>query len=71
MSVPKQKTPKSKTRRRRSHLKLKPVQVRFDKDGNPHLPHKATKVTGTYRGKKVTKTTDVRIKRALRNKKSA
>ncbi len=71
MSVPKQKTPKSKTRRRRSHLALKPVQIRIDEDGNPHLPHHVTKATGKYRGKQIIKDVEKRIKRAIRNRKTS
>ena len=71
MSVPKQKTPKSKTRRRRSHLALKPIAVRFDDEGTPHLSHHAAAATGKYRGKQVTTTAQVRANRTLRNKKSS
>jgi len=71
MSVPKKKTPKSKQQKRRSHHALKPVQVRIDEDGNPHLPHHVTKATGKYRGKQVLNDVEVRIKRAIRNKKTS
>jgi len=50
---PKTRGTKSKTNQRRSHLKLKKVLIQFDEQGNPHLPHTASKVTGAYKGRQV------------------
>jgi len=50
---------------RRSHDALKLIQVAFDADGNPHLPHHATPMSGKYKGRTVTDVT----KRALRSSK--
>lgn len=50
---------------RRSHDALKPVQMVFDADGNPHLPHHAAPATGKYHGRTVVDMT----KRALRRAK--
>jgi len=55
MALPTQKTSKRRQRQRRSHHALKKVTVRFDEDGNPHLPHRATRATGKYRGKTLKK----------------
>lgn len=52
MSKPTQKTRKAATRQRRSHHSISSVKVRMDKDGNPHLSHRAAPATGKYRGKK-------------------
>lgn len=45
MSNPVHKTPKGKTASRRSHHALKGTNLRFDKDGNPHLPHHEVNAT--------------------------
>jgi len=50
---PKTRGTKSKTNQRRSHLKLKKVAIKFDEQGNPHLPHRASKVSGIYKGRQV------------------
>ncbi len=66
MAHPKTKTSKPRQRSRRSHHALKPVKVLVDKDGNPHLPHHASPITGEYKGKKVVdveKRTTRRIRR--------
>lgn len=66
MPHPKTKTSKPRQRSRRSHHALKPVKVILDEDGNPHLPHHASPVSGKYKGKQVVdvlKRTARRIKR--------
>ena len=68
MSTPVKKTTKSNTGKRRSHHALKPIAVRYDKDGNPHLPHTASPATGEYRGRKVVNVA-IRAARALRRSK--
>lgn len=47
---------------RRSHDALKPINIVFDADGNPHLPHHATLMSGKYKGRTVINT----AKRAAR-----
>ncbi len=66
MPHPKTKTSKPRQRSRRSHHALKPVKVILDEEGNPHLPHHASPVSGKYKGKQVVdvlKRTARRIKR--------
>lgn len=38
---------------RRSHHKVKKVQFVMDSEGNPRLPHVASKFTGMYKGRTV------------------
>ena len=71
MSTPVKKTIKRKTGARRSHHALKPILVRYDKDGNPHLPHTATPKTGEYRGKKVVDVAVRAARKLRRNKKNS
>ena len=53
MPHPKTKTSKPRQRSRRSHHAIKPVKVVLDEEGNPHLPHHASPVSGKYKGKQV------------------
>ena len=54
MAVPKRKTSNSKKNMRRSHLGLKDINVVIDKEsGEPRLPHRIDKSTGTYKGRQV------------------
>jgi len=52
---------------RRSHHALKPIQVAFDADGNPHLAHHATPLSGKYKGRSVVDVTK-RLKRLTKKK---
>jgi ribosomal protein L32 len=71
MPHPKTKTSKRRKRERRSHLALKPVKVITDKDGNPHLPHHASPVSGEYKGKKVVDVEKRTTRRIARVKKAS
>lgn len=54
MAVPKQKTSKSRTRRRRSHDALEmPKSSVCAKCGEPKMPHRVCAHCGFYRGRKV------------------
>ena len=54
MAVPKRKTSKSKRNMRRSHDKLKVLNIIEDKDsGEPRLSHKIDISTGMYNGKEI------------------
>ena len=54
MAVPKKKTSTSKRNMRRSHDKLKPVNVIVDPvTGEYKLPHHISLVDGTYKGRQV------------------
>ncbi len=54
MAVPKKKTPKSKTRKKRSHDALKMASLSLcPQCKSLMIPHNACKVCGTYRGKEV------------------
>lgn len=54
MAVPKKKTSKSRRNMRRSHDKLKTVNVVVDPvTGEYKLPHQISKVDGTYKGRQV------------------
>ena len=54
MAVPKRKTSVSKRNMRRSHDKLKKINIVFDKDsGEPKLSHQIDKSTGMYKGRQV------------------
>lgn len=66
MSKPTQRHTKARTARRRSHHALTPLQVVFDQDGNPSLPHRANPFTGRYKGRQVVDK-EARIRRARRN----
>lgn len=44
---------RSKTGMRRSHHQVKPPALTSDQDGVPHLKHRASLTTGTYRGRQV------------------
>lgn len=58
MAVPKRKTSKSRIGKRRSHLALKITNIIEDKNsGEYRLPHQICKVTGTYNGRQIVKTT--------------
>jgi ribosomal protein L32 len=69
MGLPVKKTPKSKTKRRRSHLHLKKVAIRIDEDGMPHLPHHANPSTGKYRNRAAVNTQKRASRRARKLKK--
>ncbi len=64
MSTPTQRHSRHRKGSRRSHHALKPIQVAFDADGNPHLPHHSTPKTGKYRGRTVIDTLKRVTKRA-------
>ena len=54
MAVPKRKTSVSKRNMRRSHDKLKKINIVFDKEsGEPKLSHQIDKSTGMYKGRQV------------------
>jgi large subunit ribosomal protein L32 len=54
MAVPKKKTSKSKRNMRRSHDKLKTVNVIVDPvTGEYKLPHQMSLADGTYKGRQV------------------
>lgn len=54
MAVPKKKTSKSKRNMRRSHDKLKAVNVIVDPvTGEYKLPHQMSLADGTYKGRQV------------------
>lgn len=44
---------KSHTKNRRSHHALEKPTLSKDEAGNPHLRHRASVASGTYRGRKV------------------
>ncbi|PIQ66278.1 MAG: 50S ribosomal protein L32 [Candidatus Zambryskibacteria bacterium CG11_big_fil_rev_8_21_14_0_20_42_18] len=44
---------RSHTKNRRSHHKLAKPALSKDSSGNVHLRHRLSKITGTYRGRKV------------------
>jgi large subunit ribosomal protein L32 len=54
MAVPKKKTSSSRTRQRRAHDALKPINVVIDsKTGEPKLPHHVSLEDGYYKGKQI------------------
>ena len=54
MAVPKRKTSKSRRNKRRSHLKLSPINIIEDKkSGEFRLPHHVDLKTGIYNGKQI------------------
>tara|TARA_B100000886_G_C20044098_1_gene334989 strand:- start:165 stop:359 length:195 start_codon:yes stop_codon:yes gene_type:complete len=56
MAVPKRKTSNSKKNMRRSHLGLKHINIILDKEsGEPRLPHRIDRSTGSYKGRQVLK----------------
>jgi ribosomal protein L32 len=60
---------KSQRNRTRSHHRLSSPSVTLDKSSNvPHLRHRASLVTGEYRGRKVI---DIAAKLARKSKKAA
>lgn len=53
-AVPKKKTSHAKQGRRRAHLMIAPVQLTpCPRCHQPHLPHHACPVCGTYQGREV------------------
>ena len=52
MAVPKKRTSHSKNRMRHSGKALKAINIAFDKNGDPQLPHFAS-VNGNYKGRVV------------------
>ncbi|PIR38060.1 MAG: 50S ribosomal protein L32 [Alphaproteobacteria bacterium CG11_big_fil_rev_8_21_14_0_20_39_49] len=58
MAVPKKKTSKSKRNMRRSHHKLKTVNVVVDPvTGEYKLPHQMSLADGTYKGRQIVQQT--------------
>jgi len=56
MAVPKKKTSTSRRDQRRSHDKLKPLNIVYDKTtGEPKLPHHISLTDGYYNGSIVLK----------------
>jgi len=54
MAVPKRKTSKSRRNKRRSHLKLSPINIIEDKkSGEFRLSHHVDLKTGIYNGKQI------------------
>lgn len=54
MAVPKKKISMSRRGMRRSHDKLKPINIAFDKNtGGPKLSHHISSEDGFYNGRKV------------------
>ncbi len=53
----------------RSHHALSKPPVTVDKSGNPHLRHRASLVTGEYRGRKVIDTEAKLLKKAKKMQK--
>ncbi len=54
MALPKRKTPKSKQRKRRSHLAVEaPAFIYCPQCGSPRLPHTVCPTCGTYAGREV------------------
>lgn len=60
MAVPKRKTSKSRTRRRKvQNMKRQIAKAGFDAEsGAPSLPHRVCPATGKYRGRQVITVTD-------------
>jgi large subunit ribosomal protein L32 len=59
MAVPKRRQSHSRTRMRRAHDFVKPVQIMFCKDcGNPTLPHVICPTCGYYMGRTLVKIDD-------------
>lgn len=59
---------RSHTRNRRSHHALSAPALSKDKAGNAHLRHRISKITGSYRGRKVINLTAKLEKRAQKAK---
>lgn len=55
MGLPSKKRTKRSQRERRSHHALGKINVIYDEDGTPRLPHHANPTTGAYKGKVVVK----------------
>ncbi|MDA0939015.1 MAG: 50S ribosomal protein L32 [Proteobacteria bacterium] len=54
MAVPKKRTSSSRRNQRRSHDKIKAVNVSYDKNtGEPKLPHHISLSDGRYNGKEI------------------
>jgi large subunit ribosomal protein L32 len=59
MAVPKRKTSKMKSRKRRTHYKATaPTVVRCSQCDEPKMPHRACPSCGTYRGRQVTEVSE-------------
>jgi len=53
-AVPKERIPKSKQGKRRSHLHVKPLQVQYcSRCNEPVLPHRVCPNCGHYQGREV------------------
>ncbi|GIW83035.1 MAG: 50S ribosomal protein L32 [Gemmatales bacterium] len=54
MAVPKRRTSHSKTRMRRSHQHVKPIQIQYCPEcSQPVLPHRVCTNCGFYQGREV------------------
>lgn len=53
MGLPTKKRTSRSKKERASHFALKKVQVVYDEEGNPQLPHHANPTTGKYKGRNV------------------
>jgi large subunit ribosomal protein L32 len=53
MAVPKRKTSPSRRGNRRSHDKLKALNISVSETGEPKLPHHISMSEGTYKGRQV------------------
>lgn len=69
MPHPKTKTSKPRQRARRSHHALKLVKVVIDEEGNTHLPHHASPISGKYKNRQVINTEKRTARRIKRVKK--
>ena len=59
MAVPKHKTSKMKSRKRRTHYKATAATVvRCSQCDEPKMPHRACPSCGTYRGRQVTEVSE-------------
>jgi large subunit ribosomal protein L32 len=59
MAVPKRKTSKMKSRKRRTHYKATaPTVTRCSQCDEPKMPHHACPSCGTYRGRQVTEVSE-------------
>ena len=61
---------RSHTKNRRSHHALSKPALSKDEAGNAHLRHRLSKVTGSYRGRKVVDLSAKLEKRALKREKA-
>jgi large subunit ribosomal protein L32 len=62
---------RSHTKNRRAHHALSKPALTKDENGNAHLRHRVSKMTGTYRGRKVVDLSAKLEKRAKKSKAAA